>query len=142
MAISRRGMQRRVERHLLNPGMRLAIRAGWAPRIFALVETTGRRTGLRRLTPVTIAAQGRVVWLVAEHGRRCGYVQNISAQPRVRLNIGRRWHQGRATLLPDDDAWARRAQIDRQNGLMGRADGVIFRALGSTPMTVRVDLDT
>jgi len=138
---SRRSLQRRVEKYLLNPGMRALIRAGAAPGLFALVETTGRRTGRRRVTPVTVARDGDVVWLVAEHGWRCGYVQNISARPRLRLKIGRTWHAGTATLLPDDDAWARRRSMDQLTGWMGRADGMFFRSLASTPMTVRVDLD-
>ena len=138
--MSRRALQRYAERYLFNPGMRTAIRLGYAPRIFALLETTGRRTGLTRRTPVTVAADGDVVWLVAEHGWGCGYVCNISADPRVRLKIGPHWHAGRATLLPEDDAWRRRAAIDRQGGWLGRADGVFFKVLGSQPMTVRVDL--
>lgn len=135
------GMTRKVQKYLLNPGMRSLILAGVAPRIFALVETTGRRTGLRRLTPVTVARDGNVVWLVAEHGWRCGYVQNLSARPRLRLKIGRSWHTGTASMLPDDDPWARRKAMDRLNGGMSRADRIIFRLLASAPMTVRVDLD-
>ena len=46
--MSRRAVQRYVEKYVFNPGMRAAIRAGYAPRIFALLETTGRRTGLVR----------------------------------------------------------------------------------------------
>ena len=138
--MSRRALQRYAERYLFNPGMRTAIRLGYAPRIFALLETTGRRTGLTRRTPVTVAADGDVVWLVAEHGWGCGYVCTISADPRVRLKIGPHWRAGRAALLPEDDAWRRRAAIDRQGGWLGRADGVFFKVLGSQPMTVRVDL--
>lgn len=138
---SRRVVQRWVEAYLLNPGMRALIRAGLAPKIFVLVETTGRRTGLRRTTPVTAAWDGNVVWLVSEHGWRCGYVQNISARPRVRLKIGRSWHTGTAKLVPDDDAWARRKAMDRLTGWMGRADGIFFRSMATIPMTVRVDLD-
>jgi len=136
----RRAIQRYVEKYLFNPGMRTAIGLGCAPRIFALLETTGRRTGLTRRTPVTVATDGDVIWLVAEHGWGCGYVRNISAEPRVRLKIGRYWHAGRAVLVPEDDAWRRRAAIDRHNGWLGRADGVFFKVLGSQPMTVRVDL--
>jgi deazaflavin-dependent oxidoreductase (nitroreductase family) len=139
--MSRRAAQRYVEKYVFNPGMRAAIKAGYAPRIFALLETTGRRTGLVRHTPVTVAADGDVVWLVSEHGWGCGYVQNISARPRVRLKIGRHWRAGRAVLLPEDDAWRRRAEMDRRNGWMGRFDGVFFKVLGSNPLTVRVDLD-
>jgi deazaflavin-dependent oxidoreductase (nitroreductase family) len=106
-----------------------------------VAETPGRRRGGRRTTPVTVARDGNVVWLVAEHGWRCGYVQNMSARPQIRLKIGRRWHPGTATLLPDDDAWTRRTAMDQLTGWMGRADGIFFRSMASTPMTVRVDLD-
>jgi deazaflavin-dependent oxidoreductase (nitroreductase family) len=139
--VSRRSFQRRVEAHLLNPGMRALISAGLAPRIFALIETTGRRTGLRRTTPVTVARDGDVVWLVAEHGWRCGYVQNISAHPQVRLRIRRTWHTGTATPLPGDDAWARRKTMDQLTGGMGRGDGVFFRSLAAAPMTRGVIFD-
>jgi deazaflavin-dependent oxidoreductase (nitroreductase family) len=134
-------VQRRVETRLLNPGVRAMIQAGLAPKIFVLLETTGRRTGSLRTTPVTVAREGDVVWLVAEHGRRCSYVQNISARPQVRLLIGQRWHSGTATLLPGDDPWARRKAMDQLAGWMSRADGIFFRAMASTPMTVRVDLE-
>ena len=63
-----------------------------------------------------------------------------AGEPRVRLKIGRHWHAGRAALLPEDDAWRRRAAIDRRGGWLGRTDGVFFKVLGSQPMTVRVDL--
>lgn len=95
------GMTRKVQKYLLNPGMRSLILAGVAPRIFALVETTGRRTGLRRLTPVTVARDGNVVWLVAEHGWRCGYVQNLfrsaaaAAQDRAKLAYRHGQHAAR-----------------------------------------------
>jgi hypothetical protein len=67
-------------------------------------------------------------------------VQNISARPQIRLKIGRTWHPGTATLLPGDDAWTRRKAMDQLTGWMGRADGIFFRSMASTPMTVRVDL--
>jgi hypothetical protein len=35
-----------------------------------------------------------VFWIVAEHGRRANYVRNIEANPRVRVRVGRRWHEG------------------------------------------------
>jgi hypothetical protein len=42
---------------------RFALRRGIAPRAFALLETTGRRTGLLRQTPVALrdAALGRLM---------------------------------------------------------------------------------
>ena len=139
---SRRGLGAWVEKHLTNPLMRAALRLGIAPRAFALLETTGRRTGQRRLTPVGNGLDGAVFWLVSEKGQRAGYVANLLAEPRVRVKIGRRWHSGRATLVADDDALARRERIDAGNGIVGRFDGVIFRAsAGSDPVTIRIDLE-
>jgi deazaflavin-dependent oxidoreductase (nitroreductase family) len=48
------------------------LRAGAAPRAFALLETTGRRTGLARHTPVGNGVDGDTFWLVAAHGPQAG----------------------------------------------------------------------
>ena len=136
-----RRFQRALEKYVLNPPSRLALKLGVAPRAFALLETTGRRTGRPLLTPVGNGMDGTVFWLVAEHGTKCDYVRNLEANPRVKIKVGRRWHNGTATVLPDDDAFARRRLLDRRNGWQGRADGVVFRASASKPLTVRIDLD-
>lgn len=118
------------------------VKQGLAPRCYVLVETTGRRTGKLHLTPVVGSLEGDTYWLVAEHGAAGGYVKNLAVQPRVRVLIGRRWRPGTATCLPDDDARARRAWIDKRNGMVGRLDGVFFHAFSTTPMTVRIDFDS
>jgi deazaflavin-dependent oxidoreductase (nitroreductase family) len=140
--VNRRGrLQKGLERYLFNPLARTGLRLGIAPRAFALLETTGRRTGRTRLTPVGGTIDGPALWLVAEHGTRCGYVQNLMAHPAVRVKVKRRWLRGTASVVPDDEPFARRRAIDQRNGLIGRADGVFFRAAASTPISVRVDLD-
>lgn len=48
--------------------IRYALRAGFAPRAFALLETTGRRTGLPRQTPVGNGLADDTFWLIAAHG--------------------------------------------------------------------------
>jgi deazaflavin-dependent oxidoreductase (nitroreductase family) len=134
-------LQRRLEKSLFNPAFRAALRLGIAPRAFALLETVGRRSGRLRLTPVGNGLDGDVFWLVSEYGRQGGYVKNLIANPRVRVKVGRRWYAGTAAIIDDDDAHARRRRIDNANGLVGRADGVIFRVSASTPVTVRIDLE-
>ena len=62
---------------------RWALRAGLAPRAFALLETTGRRTGLARHTPVGNGLSGDTFWLVAAHGTQADYVRNLQTEPRV-----------------------------------------------------------
>jgi len=134
-------VQHQLEKNVFNPVFRAALRLGLAPRAFALLETTGWRSGRRRLTPIGNGLDGQVFWLVSEHGRRSSYAKNLTANPRVRVKVGRRWYSGLATIIDHDDAPARRRRIDRANGLIGRADGVIFRAAASNPVTVRIALD-
>jgi deazaflavin-dependent oxidoreductase (nitroreductase family) len=133
-------LQHRLEKFVINPLFRVAVTVGAAPRAFALLETVGRRTGRRRTTPVGNGIDGDVFWLVSEHGRHGAYVKNLMADPRVRVKVGRRWRAGTATIVDDDDAHARRRLIDAANGVIGRADGMIFRASASTPVTIRIDL--
>jgi len=135
-----RPVQRWIEKNLTNPPMRAALRLGIAPRSFALLETTGRRSGKRRLTPVGNGLDGSVFWLVSEKGRGASYVRNLVFDPRVRVKTGRRWREGQAVLVPEDDGWARRQKIDDGNGRMGRLDGAIFRASATEPLTIRIDL--
>jgi len=134
-------LQRLLEKSVFNPAFRVALRFGIAPPAFALLETIGRRSGKPRLTPVGNGLDGGVFWLVSERGRRSGYVKNLVANPRVRVKVGRRWYPGTAAIIDDDDAHARRRRLDAANGLFGRADGVIFRASATIPVTVRIDLN-
>ena len=133
-------LQRTLEKYLFNPPNRLLLRLGLAPRAFALLETKGRLSGETRLTPVGNGLDGSVFWIVSEHGTRCDYVKNLVGDPKVRVKVGRRWYSGTASVIQDDDAYGRRRDLDRKNGIVGRADGVIFRASASEPVTVRVVL--
>ena len=74
----------RFHRYLANPIMRRV--AGRLPGQ-ALLETTGRRSGQPRRTPVGGRIEGDSFWMVSNHGRAAGYVKNIEANPRVRLQI-------------------------------------------------------
>jgi hypothetical protein len=68
-----------VQRYLANPVARRL--AGYVPGT-AVLETTGRRTGKRRRTPVGGRMRDGSFWLVAEFGRRADYVRNLEADPR------------------------------------------------------------
>ena len=120
---------------LLNPLVRAAARAGIPLPGYVLLETTGRRSGQPRQVPVGEALEGDTLWVVAEHGLRAAYVRNIQANPRVRVRLGRRWRTGTAHVLEDDD-WR-----ERQRRMQNRFNSAVVRAMGTVPVTVRVDLD-
>jgi deazaflavin-dependent oxidoreductase (nitroreductase family) len=136
----RRGLSVFVERYAINPIMRRLLLLGLAPRAYALLETIGRRSGRPHLTPVGNGMEDHIFWLVAEHGTKAHYVQNLLANPRVRIRVGRRWRQGSATLVPGEDGRQRRRQLNRANGIVGFIDGIFFRAAATVPCTIRIDL--
>jgi deazaflavin-dependent oxidoreductase (nitroreductase family) len=120
---------------LLNPVVKAASRAGLPLPGLVILETTGRKSGEPRRTPVGKALVGDTLWVIAEHGRKAAYVRNIEAEPRVRVRVGRAWRSGTAHVLPDDD-WR-----ERQRRIPNRANSAAVRVAGSDPVTVRVDLD-
>jgi deazaflavin-dependent oxidoreductase (nitroreductase family) len=120
---------------LLNPLVRSAARAGVPLPGYVILETTGRKSGQPRQVPVGKSLDGDTLWVVAEHGARAAYVRNIQANPRVRVRLGRRWRAGTAHVLSDDDWRA------RQRRMSNRLNSAVVRAMGTEPVTVRVDLD-
>jgi deazaflavin-dependent oxidoreductase (nitroreductase family) len=120
---------------LFNPVVKAAASAGIPLPFVVILETIGRKTGQPRRNPVGKALVGDTLWIVAEHGRRAGYVRNISANPRVRVKIGRRWRTGTAQALPEDDP------RERQRRMPNRLNSAGVRLMGSDLLTVRVDLD-
>ena len=119
---------------VINPIVRFLVERGIAPPSYAVLETTGRRSGQIRRTPVGNGLDGDTFWIVAEHGRRAGYVRNIQADPHVRVKVRGRWRDGVAHLMPEDDPRRRQRTI----GL--RLNAAVVRAMGTELLTVRVDL--
>lgn len=142
-------MKRRIvhflQKYLFNPPAKLLFALGVAPPGRALIETTGRKTGKLRRTPVGgKGLVGNQFWIVAEHGQKSGYVRNIAADPRVRLKLANglraRWHRGTAHLLTDDDPRERQKWLAIQ--LPGsKANSAAVRFFGTELLTVRIDLD-
>lgn len=127
MADLRDGATRAFQRYVANPVMRLVP-------MQTLLETTGRRSGLPRRTPLGGRRIGNTFWFVSEFGEGSQYIRNIKASPRVRVRLRGRWHSGTAHLLPGDDAHARLRELPQLNSF-----GV--RTFGTSLLTVRVDLD-
>jgi deazaflavin-dependent oxidoreductase (nitroreductase family) len=126
------------QKHVGNRVIRQLLEIGIAPRVYALLETKGRRTGQPRRTPVGngLVAGSDTFWLIAEHGMRAAYVRNIQANPRVRVKIGRHWRAGTAQLLRGDDSHERLRETGRFN-----AAAVRFFGNPDELVTLRIDLD-
>jgi deazaflavin-dependent oxidoreductase (nitroreductase family) len=118
---------------IVNPVVRWAASRGLAGGSVALLETTGRKSGQKRVTPVGNGLRGREFWIITEHGWSSAYVKNIQADPRVRVKVGRRWMSGTATILPDDDPYERMRRLKRAN------DAAV-RLMGTQHLVIRVDL--
>ena len=118
-----------------NRATRFALRQGFAPGAFALLETVGRRSGEPRHTPVGNGLDADTFWLIAAHGDQADYVRNLTVNPAVRVKVRGRWRVGTAVRLPDDDVAARSRTLPYQ------WDAAIGRAMASQPLTIRIDLD-
>jgi deazaflavin-dependent oxidoreductase (nitroreductase family) len=133
-----------LQKYALNPPIKATLRFGVAPPGYALLETTGRKSGLPRRTPVGNGLEGSTFWIVTEHGRSAGYVRNLIANPRVRVKVrrgmGYRWFTGTARVLDDDDPRARQREISRGHPLRA-LNAVAVRTMGTELLTVRIDLD-
>ena len=131
----KRTISKLVSTRLVNPVVRRLLDRGLMPRTHALLETTGRRSGLPRRVPVGNGLRGDTFWIVSEHGHASDYVKNIQADPRVRVKVGRAWREGTAQVMPDDDVRARMRELGRPT------NDTMVRLAGSDLMTVRIDLD-
>ena len=138
-----RGVLGCMQRAVINP----VVRLGWDLRLpipgDALLETTGRRTGLPRRTPVCDGRDGETFWLIAQRGHDADWVRNIGANQRVRVKLsGPRasWRAGTAHIIDDDDSRERQRILSRGN-VPRRLCMFTSQALHTDPLTIRIDLD-
>jgi len=125
-------------RHVANPLVKLMDRAGIQSPLMAEIETTGRKSGVKRTVPVGMAIDAAGVWIISQHGRGSGWIWNLEADPNVRVKIGNNWRSGVATVRPDDDV-TERAKTFAKGRVRQALVASTFRALQTTPVSVRVD---
>jgi deazaflavin-dependent oxidoreductase (nitroreductase family) len=131
----KRAAARFVTNRLVNPAVGRLLERGLWPRTQALLETTGRKTGARRRVPVGNGLRSGSFWIVTEHGYAADYVKNIQKQPRVRVKVGRRWYEGTAQILPDDDPRERLRWLGRP------VNDTLLLLVGTEQITIRIDLE-
>ena len=71
--------------------------------------------------------------MVSVHGRHALWVHNLEVTPEVRIKLGGRWHDARATVQDYDEAIAQRFNLYARTGP---------RTLGIDPVLIRVNLQT
>jgi deazaflavin-dependent oxidoreductase (nitroreductase family) len=139
----RRAIIARLQQAVINPLDKLAFALRAPPPGDALLETTGRRSGRPRVTPVCDCLEDDTFWVIAQDGHSADYVRNIEANPRVRVKgslSGGGWRTGTAHVLDDDDPDERMRILSRGNRwrrLCLQASGRV----GTSRLTVRIDLD-
>lgn len=122
-----------LQRWFLNPPMKLLVSLGVVPG-HVVIETLGCQTGKRRRTVVGAHREGDTIWVVAEQGRRAGWVRNLEAEPEVRVRRRAHWRAADASIVDDDDAIARMATWHRP----GHAR--LVERFGTQLTTIRLDV--
>lgn len=130
--------ERVIGRYLANPAVALLGRLGIRTTFATELETTGRKSGVRRRVPVSAKFDDKGAWVISQHGRRSGWAFNIAADPKVFIRQRNRWRSGIARFETDDDP-ARRASTFATSRLLSPIVAATFRALQSDPISVRID---
>jgi deazaflavin-dependent oxidoreductase (nitroreductase family) len=134
----RRTVQR-IGRRTVNPVTVALLRLGlpappYSSRSALVMETFGRRSGKRRVTPMGYVRAGdNALLVVAEYGRRADWVRNARAAGTVRIWLGKQALLGRVTVLDDADP----GDVLRR---LGPVHGLVVRTLADQPKVVRIDL--
>ena len=88
-----------------------------------LLETTGHKSGLKRVTPFANGPiDDGVLQLISVHGARAAFALNIAADPRVRVKRRGRWLTGTAEIVPMDESVVRRFSAYGKLGVANRAE--------------------
>jgi len=132
---TKRRISKFLTTRLVNPLVRPLLERELFPTSQALLETTGRRSGVPRRVPVGNGLRGSTFWIVTEHGYGAYYVRNIQNDPHVRVKVGRRWYSGSAYILADDDPDERLRKLARP------LNDALLRVVSSEKLTIRVDLE-
>lgn len=89
---------------MLNRVVEPMVRAGvGSPRIapsgFIVLETVGRKSGLRRRSPLAATRLGNHVIVGTFRANRSEWVRNLTAQPRTQYWLGGKAHPSKAFLM-------------------------------------------
>ena len=75
-------------------------------RIILLLTTTGRKSGLKRVTPLQYEKIGEEYYVGAARGIHADWVRNIQSQPQVDVRVGSKRFHGTAEVVTDPARFA------------------------------------
>ena len=104
------------------------------------LQTTGRTSGRPRTIEIWFATDGERVYLLAGGREQAHWVRNLVADPRVRLRIGGRTVDGRASVIEgtERDGLARRLLAAKYQGWR---EGQPFSRWAAESLPVEIELD-
>jgi deazaflavin-dependent oxidoreductase (nitroreductase family) len=106
---------------------------------FVYLTTRGRKTGRPREIEIWFTRRGRSYYLVAEHGLRAQWVQNLLVEPRVKWRVGMAKLTGRARVVRAETAPALVRDIQaRSKSKYGWGDGLVVELDPGPSRTRRV----
>jgi len=70
-------------------------------RIILLLTTTGRKSGLKRVTPLQFEKIGEDFYLGAARGLKADWVRNLQSNPQVEIRVGAEQFTGQAEVVTD-----------------------------------------
>ena len=70
-------------------------------RIILLLTTTGRKSGMKRVTPLQFEKIGDDYYLGAARGLKADWVRNIQSNPQVEIRVGAKHFTGQAEVVTD-----------------------------------------
>jgi deazaflavin-dependent oxidoreductase (nitroreductase family) len=106
-------LDRLLWRHLIRPLQRMHRRmyargkTGLLGKIVLLLSTTGRKTGLKRVTPLQFSELDGDFYVAAARGQRADWFLNLKAEPRVEVQVDQRHFQAVAEPVTDAPLIAR-----------------------------------
>ena len=90
-------------------------------KLVLLLTTTGRRSGMKRVTPLQYEEIDGLYYLGAARGLRADWVRNIQACPEVEIRVGTRHFSGMAEVVNDLAKFAdfMEVRLERHPRMMG-----------------------
>jgi deazaflavin-dependent oxidoreductase (nitroreductase family) len=105
-----------------------------------LLTTTGRKSGLKRVTPLQYEKIGEDYYLGAARGVKADWVCNIQSNSQVELRVGAKHVQGTAEIVTDPSRFADflEVRLERHPRLIGL---IMEKAHGLPKRPSRVQLE-